>query len=101
VDLIFNPKFTLPLLGKAKAVMVVHGADWFLEESKELYSLPDRPLHAPGDATLLLACQCRHLGLGVQHPRVRRAPARQRGEAAHDPLLREPDLPPHRGRVGA
>src|SRR6185369_6262647 len=42
VDLIFNPKFTLPLLGKAKAVMVVHGADWFLEGYKQLYSLPDR-----------------------------------------------------------
>ncbi|HET9299010.1 MAG TPA: glycosyltransferase family 1 protein [Candidatus Polarisedimenticolaceae bacterium] len=42
VDLLFNPKFTLPLLGKSKAVMVVHGADWFLDGYKQLYSLLDR-----------------------------------------------------------
>jgi glycosyltransferase involved in cell wall biosynthesis len=42
VDVIFNPKFTLPLLGKAKAVMVVHGADWFLPGYKQLYSRLDR-----------------------------------------------------------
>jgi glycosyltransferase involved in cell wall biosynthesis len=38
VDLLFNPKFTLPLVPKAKAVMVVHGADWFLPEYSGLYS---------------------------------------------------------------
>src|SRR5574339_211744 len=27
VDLLFNPKFTLPLLGKSKAVMVVHRSE--------------------------------------------------------------------------
>ncbi|HEX5043426.1 MAG TPA: glycosyltransferase family 1 protein [Candidatus Polarisedimenticolaceae bacterium] len=42
VDVIFNPKFTLPLTGEAKGVMVVHGADWFLPGYKKLYSLPDR-----------------------------------------------------------
>ena len=37
VDVIFNPKFTLPLWGRAKTVMTVHGADWFLPEYKSLY----------------------------------------------------------------
>jgi glycosyltransferase involved in cell wall biosynthesis len=29
VDLIFNPKFTVPLLGKAMKVFVLHGSEWF------------------------------------------------------------------------
>ncbi len=42
VDVIFNPKFTLPLWGRYKAVMTVHGADWFLPEYKSLYHPVDR-----------------------------------------------------------
>ena len=42
IDLIFNPKFTLPLVGKAKGVMVVHGADWFLPGYERLYAPLDR-----------------------------------------------------------
>ncbi|HEW78817.1 MAG TPA: glycosyltransferase family 1 protein [Phycisphaerales bacterium] len=42
VDVIFNPKFTLPLWGRPKAVMTVHGADWFLPEYKILYHPVDR-----------------------------------------------------------
>lgn len=30
VDLIFNPKFTVPLLGRAKKVFVLHGSEWFV-----------------------------------------------------------------------
>src|SRR5262249_13255206 len=37
LDLIFHPKFTLPLLVSAKTVMVVHGADWFLPQYQGLY----------------------------------------------------------------
>lgn len=29
LDLIFNPKFTVPLLGRAKKVFVLHGSEWF------------------------------------------------------------------------
>lgn len=29
VDLIFNPKFTVPLFGSAKKVFVLHGSEWF------------------------------------------------------------------------
>lgn len=28
-DLIFNPKFTVPLFGRAKKVFVLHGSEWF------------------------------------------------------------------------
>jgi glycosyltransferase involved in cell wall biosynthesis len=37
VDLIFHPKFTVPLLSPCKAVMVVHGADWFIPEQAQFY----------------------------------------------------------------
>lgn len=29
IDLIFNPKFTVPLLGQARKVFVLHGSEWF------------------------------------------------------------------------
>ncbi|MEA3150798.1 MAG: hypothetical protein QOD56_1737 [Gammaproteobacteria bacterium] len=30
LDLIFNPKFTVPFLGRPKRVFVLHGSDWFV-----------------------------------------------------------------------
>lgn len=30
LDLIFNPKFTVPFIGKAKRVFVLHGSEWFV-----------------------------------------------------------------------
>lgn len=41
IDLIFNPKFTVPLLTRAKSVMVVHGADWFIPPYDEVYTRLD------------------------------------------------------------
>ncbi len=41
IDLIFNPKFTVPLFTKAKKVMVVHGADWFIPPYDEVYTTID------------------------------------------------------------
>jgi glycosyltransferase involved in cell wall biosynthesis len=41
LDLIFHPKFTVPLLAPCKAVMVVHGADWFIPEYARFYSRLD------------------------------------------------------------
>ena len=38
VDVVFHPKFTAPLLAPCKAVMVVHGADWFIPEQAQFYS---------------------------------------------------------------
>ncbi len=41
VDLVFHPKFTVPLLAPCKAVMVVHGADWFIPEQARFYNRLD------------------------------------------------------------
>jgi glycosyltransferase involved in cell wall biosynthesis len=41
VDVVFHPKFTAPLLAPCKAVMVVHGADWFMPEQAVFYTRPD------------------------------------------------------------
>lgn len=37
LDVIFHPKFTAPLLAPCKAVMTVHGADWFIPEQAQYY----------------------------------------------------------------
>jgi glycosyltransferase involved in cell wall biosynthesis len=37
VDVLLHPKFTVPLLAPCKAVMVVHGADWFVPEQARFY----------------------------------------------------------------
>lgn len=37
VDLVFHPKFTVPLFAPCKAIMVVHGADWFMPEQSKFY----------------------------------------------------------------
>jgi glycosyltransferase involved in cell wall biosynthesis len=40
-DIIFHPKFTVPLFAPCKAVMVVHGADWLIPEQAQYYSYWD------------------------------------------------------------
>jgi len=40
-DLIFNPKFTVPLFTSCKTMMVVHGADWFVPPYDEVYTTID------------------------------------------------------------
>jgi glycosyltransferase involved in cell wall biosynthesis len=42
VDVILHPKFTVPLLASAPAVMVLHGADWFLPDAARFYGRLDR-----------------------------------------------------------
>ena len=37
VDILFHPKFTVPLFAPCKAVMVVHGADWLIPEQAQYY----------------------------------------------------------------
>jgi glycosyltransferase involved in cell wall biosynthesis len=41
VDVVLHPKFTAPLLALGKVVMVVHGADWFMEDQQQYYSRAD------------------------------------------------------------
>lgn len=38
VDVLFHPKFTVPLLAPCRAVMVVHGADWLIPEQAQFYT---------------------------------------------------------------
>jgi glycosyltransferase involved in cell wall biosynthesis len=38
VDVIFHPKFTVPLMAPCKTVMTVHGADWFISDQSIYYS---------------------------------------------------------------
>jgi len=42
VDVLFHPKFTLPLAGSVPGVMVVHGADWFIPGQADFYGRFDR-----------------------------------------------------------
>jgi glycosyltransferase involved in cell wall biosynthesis len=41
LDVIFHPKFTVPLLAPCKTAMVVHGADWFMPDQAVYYGYWD------------------------------------------------------------
>jgi glycosyltransferase involved in cell wall biosynthesis len=41
LDVVLHPKFTVPLLAPCKAVMAVHGADWFIPEYARFYKRLD------------------------------------------------------------
>lgn len=41
VDVVFHPKFTVPLFAPCKAVMVLHGADWLIPEYARFYNRLD------------------------------------------------------------
>ncbi len=38
IDVLFHPKFTVPLLTPCRTVMVVHGADWLIPEQAQFYT---------------------------------------------------------------
>jgi hypothetical protein len=42
IDVLFHPKFTVPLFGNFKTVMVLHGAGWFIPETKQFWSRSSR-----------------------------------------------------------
>ena len=37
LDVLFHPKFTVPLMAPCRTVMVLHGAGWFMPESKNFW----------------------------------------------------------------
>jgi glycosyltransferase involved in cell wall biosynthesis len=41
VDVLFHPKFTVPLIPPCKTVMVLHGAGWFMPEFEKFWSRAD------------------------------------------------------------
>jgi len=64
VDVVFHPKFTVPLFAPCKAVMVVHGADWFVPEQAQFYNRLDvqyirimMPLYFRKSATVISVSQ--------------------------------------------
>ena len=42
LDVVFHPKFTVPLLCWRKSVMVLHGAGWFIPETRKYWSWATR-----------------------------------------------------------
>lgn len=41
LDVLFHPKFTVPLMAPCPCVMTVHGADWFMPDQKDFYGRLD------------------------------------------------------------
>lgn len=41
IDVLFHPKFTVPLFAPCKTIMVVHGADWFMPDQAQYYDRLD------------------------------------------------------------
>jgi glycosyltransferase involved in cell wall biosynthesis len=41
VDVVFHPKFTVPLLAPCKSVMVLHGAGWFMADTRKFWNALD------------------------------------------------------------
>jgi glycosyltransferase involved in cell wall biosynthesis len=103
VDVVFHPKFTLPLLAPCKAVMVVHGADWFVPEQAQFYRRLDicyiktvMPLYFRKAALVLSVSQlttdgfCMALGLPAgKIETVYFAPARHFGPVTDERVLRD------------
>jgi glycosyltransferase involved in cell wall biosynthesis len=57
LDVIFHPKFTVPLACSARSVMVLHGAGWFIPETKRYWSAGTRLY-----ARLMMPIYCRAAG---------------------------------------
>jgi glycosyltransferase involved in cell wall biosynthesis len=57
LDVIFHPKFTVPLLCGARGVMVLHGAGWFIPETKRFWSRGTRLY-----ARIMMPIYCRIAG---------------------------------------
>lgn len=57
LDAIFHPKFTVPLLCGSRAAMVLHGAGWFIPETKKYWSRATRVY-----ARIMMPIYCRVAG---------------------------------------
>jgi glycosyltransferase involved in cell wall biosynthesis len=57
LDVIFHPKFTVPLLCGSRSVMVLHGAGWFIPETRKFWSRTTRIY-----ARLMMPVYCRVAG---------------------------------------
>lgn len=57
VDVLFHPKFTVPLLCARRSAMVLHGAGWFIPETRHFWSPTTRFY-----ARLMMPVYCRFAG---------------------------------------
>ena len=57
LDAMFHPKFTVPLLCARRSAMVLHGAGWFIPETKRYWSLATRLY-----ARVMMPLYCRRAG---------------------------------------
>ena len=103
IDLIFHPKFTVPLLAPCKAVMTVHGADWFFPEQAQYYRWLDvryirvfMPLYFRKASAVIsvshLTTENFNQALGLTGDKVRTiyfAPAKHFGRVSDERRLRE------------
>lgn len=57
LDVIFHPKFTVPLICGKRSVMVLHGAGWFIPETRRFWSRATRAY-----ARIMMPVYCRRAG---------------------------------------
>jgi glycosyltransferase involved in cell wall biosynthesis len=99
-DMIFNPKFSLPLLSKRPGVFVLHGSDWFANPSNykwwdNIYIRIMLPLYCRKAKKLLSIAQIavddleKHIGLDTRKVTVNyAAPAPHFGQIADKEVLK-------------
>ena len=82
IDVVFHPKFTVPLLCGSKSIMVLHGAGWFIPETRKFWTRTTRAY-----ARIMMPIYCKVAGkvlavsditrdvfierLGVAAPKIR------------------------------
>ncbi len=57
LDVMFHPKFTVPLICGKRSVMVLHGAGWFIPETRRFWSRTTRAY-----ARMMMPIYCRRAG---------------------------------------
>lgn len=57
LDVLFHPKFTIPLLCGGRSVMVLHGAGWFIPETRQFWSKTTRAY-----TRVMMPIYCRRAG---------------------------------------
>jgi len=67
LDVIFHPKFTVPLLCPGRSVMVLHGAGWFIPETQQYWSRTTRYY-----ARIMMPVYCRFAGAVVSVSNITR-----------------------------
>ncbi len=67
LDVVFHPKFTVPLLCHGRSVMVLHGAGWFIPETQQFWSRATRIY-----ARIMMPIYCRLAGAVISVSNITR-----------------------------